>query len=503
MFSTRAELLEKNPPREVQRVITTLKSYPAYKDPGVPWLGQVPEHWEVVPLKRLAWFKSGAGFPVHHQGDASAEIPFFKVSDMNIPGNEKYLRVCANTVSTTVAQGLGATVFPAGTIVFPKVGGALLTNKRRIAANQCCIDNNMMACVARNGNREFLFLVMSYIDLGQFAQPGPVPAISEGEVREIRVALPSAAEQTAIVRFLDWADRRIRRYIRAKQKLIKLLEEYKQALIHQAVTGKIDVRTGQPYPVYKPSGVEWLGQVPAHWEVRRLGVVTQILNGATPLSSRPEYWDGDIVWVTPDDLGKLKDRYIDNSSRRITQEGYNACGTTLAPAGSIVLSTRAPIGHLGILRVAACVNQGCRLLVPQAATASEFLYHVLVAARPSLEVLGQGSTFMELSRSKLSIFPIPFPPLLEQTAIAEYLDAQTAKLDAVIAAARREIDLLREYRTRLIADVVTGKVDVREVAARLPEEPPEEEIETMETDETADGEATNDASAEAFPEEEV
>lgn len=110
---------------------------------------------------------------------------------------------------------------------------------------------------------------------------------------------------------------------------------------------------------------------------------------------------------------------------------------------------------------------------------------------------------MELSRSKLSIFPIPFPPLLEQTAIAEYLDAQTAKLDAVIAAARREIDLLREYRTRLIADVVTGKVDVREVAARLPEEPPEEEIETMETDETADGEATNDASAEAFPEEEV
>ena len=238
--------------------------------------------------------------------------------------------------------------------------------------------------------------------------------------------------------------------------------------------------------------------------MKRLGLVTQILNGATPLSSRPAYWDGDIVWVTSDDLGKLKDRYIDNSSRRITQEGYNACGTTLAPAGSIVLSTRAPIGHLGILRVAACANQGCRLLVPQAATASEFLYHVLVAARPSLEVLGQGSTFMELSRSKLSIFPIPFPPLPEQTAIAEYLDAYTAKIDTAIAAARREIDLLREYRTRLIADVVTGKVDVREVAARLPEEPPEEEAEWVDTDEIAEGEATDEESgAEAVEEEEV
>jgi len=257
----------------------------------------------------------------------------------------------------------------------------------------------------------------------------------------------------------------------------------------------------RPYPAYKDSGVPWLGQVPAHWEVRRLGLVTHILNGATPSSSRPEYWDGHIVWITPDDLGKLKGRYIDNSSRLITQEGYNACGTTLAPAGSIVISTRAPIGHLGILRVAACANQGCRLLVPQAATASEYLYQVLAAARPSLEVLGQGSTFLELSRSKLGIFPIPFPPLPEQTAIVEYLDAQTAKLDAAIAAARREIELLREYRERLIADVVTGKVDVREVAAQLPEEPPEEEVGTEEEEPVADELATVDSQEESNGEE--
>jgi len=234
--------------------------------------------------------------------------------------------------------------------------------------------------------------------------------------------------------------------------------------------------------------------------VRRLGSVTQILNGATPSSSRPEYWAGDIVWVTPDDLGKLNGRYIDNSSRRITQEGYNACGTTLAPAGSVVLSTRAPIGHLGILRVAACANQGCRLLVPHAATASEFLYHMLFAARPSLEVLGQGSTFLELSRSKLGMFPIPFPPLPEQTVIAEYLDAQTAKLDAAMAATRREIELLREYRERLIADVVTGKVDVREIAAQLPEETEEEteplEEETTPTEETDEEESEEETDGE-------
>ena len=106
----------------------TGKPYPAYKDSGLGWLGEVPVHWDVIPLKRLARFKSGTGFPVQYQGDKHAEIPFFKVSDMNTPGNEKYLRVCANTVSKTVAlhQRLGATVFPEGTIVFPKVGGAIL-----------------------------------------------------------------------------------------------------------------------------------------------------------------------------------------------------------------------------------------------------------------------------------------------------------------------------------------------------------------------------------------
>jgi type I restriction enzyme S subunit len=318
------------------------------------------------------------------------------------------------------------------------------------------------------------------------------------------VAFPPLPEQAAIARFLDYMDQRIRRVIRARQRRIKLLEEYKQALIHQAVTGQIDVRTGQPYPAYKDSGVEWLGQVPAHWEVRRLGSVTQILNGATPSTSKSEYWDGSIVWITPDDLGKLKSRYIDNSSRAITSEGYTACGTTLAPAGSIAMSTRAPIGHLGILRVAACVNQGCRLLVPQPTTVTEYLYYSLVVGRPNLEVLGQGSTFMELSRAKLGAFSIPCPPLPEQTAIVEYLDAQTANIDAAIEASGREIDLLREYRTRLISDVVTGKVDVREVAAQLPEEPPEE-AELEGTEETAESEAADDddAVAETFSEEEV
>lgn len=476
-------------------MITDLKPYPAYKDSGVEWLGQVPEHWEVVPLKRLAWFKSGAGFPVHHQGDASAEIPFFKVSDMNIPGNEKYLRVCANTVSMTVAQGLGATVFPAGTIVFPKVGGALLTNKRRIAANQCCIDNNMMACVARNGNRDFLFLVMSYIDLGQFAQPGPVPAISEGEVREIRVALPSAAEQTAIVRFLDWAEWRIRRVIRARKRRIKLLEEYKQALIHQAVTGRIDVRTGQPYPAYKDSGVEWLGQVPEHWEVRRLKRIARLnpSKSEVPLAMRND----PAVFLPMERVGS--DGRFDASEVQPISALWN--GFTYFRRGDVIVAKITPCFENGkgacLQNLPTSVGFGStefHVIRPSAAVTAPYLYRVTTLSefrRLGADEMTGAAGQQRVPAEFIANFLIPLPPLPEQTAIAEYLDAQTAKIDAAIAADRRAIELLEEFRTRLIADVVTGKVDVREVAARLPEEPSEEDTPWTDEEERAQDETLN------------
>ena len=154
------------------------------------------------------------------------------------------------------------------------------------------------------------------------------------------------------------------------------------------------------YSAYKSSGIPWLGDVPEHWEVRRLRSVVAIVSGATPSTNAPTFWDGDITWLTPEDLGGLKGRYIGDSARRVTHAGYESCGTTLARSGSLAISTRAPIGYIGILRSAACVNQGCRLLVPNAAVQSDYLYYELTTARSELESLGQGSTFTELSRGK-------------------------------------------------------------------------------------------------------
>ena len=173
------------------------------KPSGMEWLGNVPEHWEVTALKRIGSFKSGAGFPISHQGSKDSELPFFKVSDMNISGNERTMKTWNNAVTHGTAEELGAFIFPAGSIIFPKVGGALLTNKRRVTEQPCCIDNNIMGCVIQRGDPNFVLLLLEQIDLGNISKPGPVPAISEGEVREIRTVFPPTGEQSGIVEHLS------------------------------------------------------------------------------------------------------------------------------------------------------------------------------------------------------------------------------------------------------------------------------------------------------------
>ena len=211
----------------------------------------------------------------------------------------------------------------------------------------------------------------------------------------------------------------------------------------------------RPYPRYRESGVEWLGDVPEHWEVAQLRRRFAVVNGGTPASGNDEYWDGETVWLTPDDLGRATGSWISEGRRRITKDGVRNSSARVSPAGSVVLSTRAPIGHLAIAAVPAATNQGCRTLVPDLRTDSCFAYYTLFACRPVLQSLGKGSTFMELTPADLAAFAIPMPPPDEQRAIAKFLDGETQRIDALVEKKRRLIERLREYRTALITRTVT------------------------------------------------
>lgn len=210
---------------------------------GVPWLGDIPADWDVVALKRIARFKSGAGFPVVHQGGRELPVPFLKVSDMNLVGNERVIRRWNNSISGETATALGAYVFPKRTIVFPKVGGAMLTNKRRILHVESCIDNNLMGCIVEGANLDFVFAVLEQLDFGRLCKPGPVPAIGEGEIREIRLALPPLDFQQRIVEHLKVSTSTLEESIRAAVVQTVLIGELHSRLIAGVISGQWDVRT--------------------------------------------------------------------------------------------------------------------------------------------------------------------------------------------------------------------------------------------------------------------
>ena len=213
------------------------------------------------------------------------------------------------------------------------------------------------------------------------------------------------------------------------------------------------------YPAYRDSGVEWIGEVPEGWEIKALKRTFKTLNGSTPKSGELDYWDGNIHWATPDDLGQLKTNTLQITQRMITKEGYSSCGTSLAPSGSLVLSTRAPIGHLAIAGTTMCTNQGCRCLVFRADDDSHYFYYQLLAARSELESLGQGSTFKELGRGNLEASFLTTPLQSEQRVIATFLDRETGRIDTLLEKKERQIELLQEKRAALISHVVTKGLD--------------------------------------------
>ena len=166
----------------------------------------------------------------------------------------------------------------------------------------------------------------------------------------MRIICPPLSEQQAITRFLKAQDHLFRKFTRNKQRLIELLKEQKQNVINQAVTRGLD-----PNIKIKPSGVAWLGDIPEHWEARKLKFAAKmIVGGATPDSGKSELWDGDIVWVTPQDVSK--NERLSSSSRNLTSADVASCSAFLVPSGSIVVTSRAPVGNVSFAEVELCTN---------------------------------------------------------------------------------------------------------------------------------------------------
>ena len=445
-------------------MITDLKLYPVMKDSGIPWLGEVPEHWEVKRGKAL-----------------------FRCVDVRSSTGEEELLTVSSERGVVPRSSATVTMFKAESYTGYKLcwPGDLVINSLwawarglGVSRHHGIISSAYGVYRLRRPYSEYSAYVHALVRSTPFNWELQVRSkgiwISRLQLTDeaflgAPVPLPPLCEQAAIVRFLDHADRRIRRYIRAKQKLITLLEEQKQAIIHQAVTRGIG--SGAKL---KATGNTWFPDVPARWDVMPMRrVITRSVDG--PHHS-PEYLDHGIPFLSARNI--KVDRWSLEDVKFISQSDYETFCQRVKPARGDVLYTKG--GTTGVARavdldypfqvwvhVAVLKLRKARILPRYLATAlnSPRCYE-------QSQLFTRGATNQDLGLGRMKDIVIPIPPLADQSDIIERVAAIEDRIYSGIKAALHEIELLREYRTRLIADVVTGKLDVRTAAARLPEVDP-------------------------------
>ena len=455
-------------------MITDLKPYPAMKDTGVEWLGQVPEHWEVRQLGRIGAFSKGnggtkadevaEGVPCVRYGDLYTRHRFFIESTKACVSPDRVADYTPIQYGDILLAGSGETIEEIG-----KSAVNLLTE------SACCGGDVVIFRPAIAVDAKFLGLAT---DCPQAAYQKScmgrgitVMHIYGDELKYLFVTLPPLPEQAAIVRYLDHVDRRVRRLVRAKRKLIALLTEQKQAIIHRAVTRGLD-----PDVPLKDSGVEWLGEVPEHWEVRQLGRIGAFSkgNGGTKADEVAE----GVPCVRYGDL-YTRHRFFIESTKACVSPDRVADYTPIQYGDILLAGSGETIEEIGksavnLLTESACCGGDVVIFRPAIAVDAKFLGLATDCPQAAYQksCMGRGITVMHIYGDELKYLFVTLPPLPEQAAIVDYLDQAAAAINTTITRANREIELLGEYRTRLIADVVTGKLDVRDAAAALPEVDP-------------------------------
>jgi len=444
-------------------MIKDLKPYPEYKNSGLRWLGKVPAHWEIARSKRL--FKQRKEFAQPDDQQLSATQAYGVIPQAIYEKRTGY-RVVKISMHLDKRKHVEADDF---VISMRSFQGGLERAWASGAIRSSYVVIEPSADVVP-GYFQYLFKSHQYINAlrgtSDFIRDGQ--DLNFGNFCGVDLPIIPLQEQAAIARYLAWATNRLDRAIGSKRRIIALLQEQKQSIIHRAVTRGLD-----PSVPLKDSGIPWLGEIPEHWEVRRTKqLCLAIIDCKNRTPELVEDGEFSVVRTTNIRNGEFNPRGSYSTDRRNfeiwTQRG--------APKlGDVFFTREAPVGEACLVpdRIDLCMGQRMMYFRPDpdvldAGFMLNSIYGPVV--RKYIEIQVNGSTVGHLRLGQVSALPLLWCPVTEQKAIVAHIDKLSAPMATAISRLEQEITLLREYRTRLVADVVTGKLDVREVAAGLPEE---------------------------------
>ena len=446
-------------------MIATHNPYPDLKESGVEWMARIPRHWKTGKIKSLA----RPGYKTFVDGDW-IESPYITSDGIRLIqtgniGTGQYKEKGFRYISKETFEDFSCTEVDPGDVLICRLGEPVARacvapqlGKRMITSVDVCILKP-----GEDVDSRFLVYSMSshtFLDwVGSLVRGSTRDRVSRSMLGSFSLPIPPRPEQAAIARFLDNAERLIERYILAKQKLFSLLEEQKQAVIHQAVTGQIDVRTGQPYATYKPSGLEWLGDVPEHWEVQR----SKRLFKQRKELARQE----DVQLSATQAYGVIaQEDYEERIGRKVVRILRHREKRRHVEIDDFIISMRSFQGGLERAWASGCIRSSY-IVVYSVGEVAVGYFRYLFKSAGYIGALQSTANFIrdgqDLNFGNFGQVDLPLPPMEEQQRIGRTLDRIIGDIGNAIEQSHRQIDLLGAFRNRLIADVVTGKLDVREV----------------------------------------
>ena len=437
------------------------QAYAEYKDSGVEWLGEIPESWTIAKLGIAAFMQEGPGLRTWQFTDSGTRV----ICVTNITENgidfsklEKFIsnaEYFQNYQHFTVNKG--DILLSSSGNSWGKIATYFDTEKVILNTSTIRLNESSNKKIIRDFIKYILSSLSTKEQLGLMMTGACQPNFGPTHLGQVKVTIPSKNEQTQIANFLDHETRKIDHLIEKQQQLIELLKEKRQAVISHAVTKGLN-----PNVKMKDSGVEWLGEVPEHWEVSKFGYISQVVRGGSPRpAGDPTLFNGDYSpWVTVAEITKDDELYLTSTETFLTKKGSEQC--RVFKAGTLLLSNSgATLGVPKILCIDANANDGV-VGFEQLQIDIEFAYYYLSILTNDLrERVKQGSGQPNLNTDIVKNISIAIPPLSEIQLIVTEIKGQVEKFVSLIQKAERQILLMQERRTALISAAVTGKIDVR------------------------------------------
>lgn len=425
-----------------------MKSYPKYKPSGEEWLKTIPDHWEAKPLKYELRFFNNIRVPLsaEERGKMQEKTYDYYGASGIIDKVENYL-------------------FEGNYILLGEDGANLIARNSPLAfkaSGKFWVNNHAHILQPITGNLDYFVYLLESYDFFPLVSGSAQPKLTLDNVESITLPVPPIIDQEAIASFLDDKTIQIDTLIEKKQKLIELLKEERQAVINEAVTKGIN-----PKAKVKPSGVEWLGDIPEHWEVKKISTVSEVVRGASPRpAGDPRYFSQETItngtnWITVGELTKDTAMYLTETSTYLTQEGKFL--SRLIEINTLLLSNSgATLGVPKITKLEGCINDGSVAFLNLARSIDiQFLYYFLFSITKLLrDQAGQGMGQPNLNTTLVKNIAYANPPIEEQKEIVAFLEQAIKNIDNICKITEKEIELMQEYRTALITEVVTGKMCV-------------------------------------------